>query len=189
MIKCLKATFCCLCLWLPSVELVHQEDETENEIKALIPAATALSAEDFARLTAPGMTPVESESLMFLFMECDPATEDEEKKKEFSYVGGPGTEADPAKLAGMISRGPHKTFVKTDWITEFTCEMQMGSATGTVAFEVPEMIRGSFHYKAAETDDGWQIEEISLPAYGLITRRQKDGKWKRSEMEKENEDG
>ena len=39
-----------------------------------------------------------------------------------------------------------------------------------------------------ETDDGWQIDEISLPAYGLITRLQEDGKWKRSEIEKEDED-
>ena len=149
-----------------SLPTISAQDATDDEIKAqiksLIPAATAIDEEDWRRLTggSGGSLPV---TLMSELLSGDFTTE--EQAKEFSYID---ESRDPAILAKAISRGDHRTFVKS--ITEFTCEIRMEVASGVVEWEVPDLVKGRFEYKATEFDDGWSITEFSLPSNKVLLR-------------------
>ncbi len=150
-----------------SIPTISAQDATDDEIKAqiksLIPAATAIDEEDWRRLTTSSSSESLPVTLMSELLSCDVTTE--EQAKEFSYID---ESRDPAILAKAISRGDHRTFVKS--ITEFTCEIRMEVASGVVEWEVPDLVKGRFEYKATEFDDGWSITEFSLPSNKVLLR-------------------
>lgn len=159
---------------IPSVVQIHDE-EVEKTIRELIPPATAMSAEDWNRLVLSAAPEVESEPLMYLLIfKCDPLA-NEKHKQDFSYPNGEAP--DPARLAGEIARGSHRTLIHPDRITSLTCEIRMETAKGVVEFETPGLVKGRFAYRALEADDGWKITEFTLLASRLRVQLQDDGNW------------
>ena len=169
------------------LSLAAGDKDDTAEIKALIPAATAMSRQDFDKLArspeAPTVEQAEEKSLTLLLMTLKPLDEPQ-ATEAFSYVGMP----QPAKLAREVSRegiaigafrmptGP-TTMIHADRITQFTCDVQGNRATGTVTFQVPTLYQGKVDYVAARADGKWAISELAVPAYKIRLIRDKDGKW------------
>jgi len=169
-------------------------DDAE-EIRKLIPFASAMKLADLDRLamspTSPKESDVEDKSLTLMAISVRvTADEDEKAREQFRFLGEPGAVAKPSELAKELTRyvvgkgrfrvalGP-VTFIQADRITDFTCKIDGEAATGTVSFEVPKLYAGKADYVARRTGGKWQITEFLMPGRGIHIVRGEDGKWRR----------
>jgi hypothetical protein len=186
--------FCCLTLaltFLPGLLRPAVADDAA-EIKALIPAASAMSLADFDKLatseTGPDPAAVEDKTLTLMLLALR-VQEGEAAKTQFRFLGAEGAYPPPQKLAQEITRfvrrvggvrvatGP-VTMIQSDRITDCTSRVDGDQATGTVSFRVPDLYEGQVDYVARRREGKWRIEEFSMKAYGVHIVRGEDGKWK-----------
>jgi hypothetical protein len=117
-----------------------------------------------------------------------PALANDQRKEQFQFLTSRIPK--PARIAQEIYRGTRQpdgtiapqgsvTFLHADRITGCSCKVDGDTATGTVAFEVPELYRGKVDYVAVRKDDSWQIREFIMSAYGIHLVRDAEGKWKK----------
>jgi uncharacterized protein (TIGR03067 family) len=188
------------------VEAVNKETpagiqrlDPAEEIRRLVPAATAMPAEDFVKIAHEGESPkapLREASLTHLFLRMRPPPVKDPRRKamdeEFMLTTGSGQvlpastiEAEiyrpsspGAKIAaaGVTPAGP-VTLVHADRIRGVTCEVKGDTATGTVSYEVPKLYRGKFNYVAHRTSGAWQITELTMPAWGIHAVRNNHGTW------------
>jgi hypothetical protein len=163
------------------------------DIKALIPAATAMSPDDFQKLatSAEGMKPSDfaEQSLTVMLLGVQRGRS-EEAEKEFKWLFEGGM-AKPSAIVDEISRqGPLLrklgvrpepiTFVHADRITGCTCTVKADTATGTVSYQAPGLYEGKFDYIAKREKGKWQITELVMPARKTHIVRNAKGMWEKS---------
>lgn len=182
-----------LVLVLHAAQTAGAADRDAEEIKALIPAATAMSLADFDRIASgselPKPSSLKSQPLTLILLTLKPKA-DEAARSEFRFLGdGPSGAAKPAALAGEMTRfvrgsgrfrfatGP-VTLLHADRITKHKCNVDGDSATGTVSFTVPKLIQGSVRYVAGRKDSKWRIEQFAIPAHETRIVLADDGTWK-----------
>ncbi len=171
-------------------------DDKAN-IRALIPASSAMSKKDFDRLAmlaAPALAQFDDKSLtVVMLMQMGKRSDDKEKQKEFQLLGEGAARPDvlageisrPVRIGGLtISKGPI-TIIHADRITDFTCRIKDNTATGTVSFKLPKICQGKVRYVARRTGDTWRIEEFIMPAHKIHVIRNPKGKWVTKDSEKE----
>ena len=163
--------------------LAVQGDADAEQIKKLIPAATAMSRQDFTAMATSTQTPkksnFEDKSLTLMIYTLRIVTEEDEKsKEEFQFLSDTPRPADLAKetLRGRFSLA---TAIHADRITDITCEVDGDKATGTVSFKAPDLYQGQVAYVAARSEDKWQIMEFSMPARKIHIVRDESGQWKK----------
>lgn len=168
--------------------------EVAAEIKGLIPEASAMAREEMEKLatspTAPRASDLDNKTLTFIFFTLKPK-EHAEAKEQLQFLTSDPKPADLVRevcRAGMrdgkvtVPSGP-MTFIHTDRITDFTCNVEGETAKGTVSFMVPDLYQGKVDYIAKRADGNWRIEEFILPAYDIYIVRNAEGTWGRLSLE------
>jgi len=61
---------------------------------------------------------------------------------------------------------------------ELTCQVVGNSATGVVAFDVPDLYRGRVEYSAEYEKGAWRITQFRLPVHHWIFSRVSEDEWK-----------
>jgi hypothetical protein len=160
----------------------HADDK--EEIKKLIPAATAMKKADFQELAtserAPSADQIEDKSLTLMLLALRPPAEvTEEHNAEFSYVGEGFPQ--PSKIAAEVAGGRFSiapaTFIHAKRITDITCEVTGDEATGVISYKVPDLYQGKVHYVAQRKEGAWAITELSMPAHKIFIVRGENGLW------------
>ena len=168
--------------------LVADADDGSN-IKHAVPADSAMMQADFERLATGqsirSASKVEDKSLTLMLLALK-VKDDEKAKAEFRFLtdGYPK----PSELAAELYQerrtgkrgillGP-VTFIHSDRITDFTCDVKTDKATGTVSFKVPNLYQGKVNYVARKLGTKWFITEFIMPAHGIHLVRSDDGLWK-----------
>ena len=182
--RCVGLALMMFCIFQSAV-FAQEDEEFEEIIKGLIPAASAYSTEDWRSLTGAGAAPETTLNLMSVLTKCEDS-EAADQLKEFSVADS----IDLAMLAREVSREvdgvKNYTFIKPDRITNFTCERQLGTATGLVEWEIPNLVKGIVHYQATELEEGWKITEFSMPARKIRIRWNEESElWEQKPFEDE----
>jgi hypothetical protein len=160
-----------------------------EQIKKLIPEATAMTANEFKvlfvlrRLT--DVASLESAPLTVMLLDLHPvADSDKAAKEQFELLGSDDAVCPVAKIRDEIGRaqgnGPPvapMTMIRADRITGFTCQVEGDAAKGTVSYEVPQLYRGKFDYVAARTGGRWRITDVSMSACKIHVVGDEKGKW------------
>jgi len=158
-------------------------------IRKLVPAATAMTDEEYQAMARATELPREewfdNKSLTMLFVtemsvilaDDKGATESEESKAEFHWLGVPK----PADLAHEIDRSSSrpKTLIHSDRITNVECNRNQDIATGTISFKVTYLCEGRVGYVAIKKNGAWVITELTMPAHGIHIIRNELGTWQR----------
>ena len=174
-------------------------EKPAEEIRQLIPDATAMTPEDFEKVLAEGESlkaPVGEVSLTrtFLRMRPPPANDPKRKQMDEEFAVTTGSNQLSARQFTAEIYGPYfphvaitadvanfpagpVTFVHADRICDVTCDVKGDTATGIVSYEVPKLYRGKFHYVASRKGGAWQITELSMPAWGIRLVRGEKGTW------------
>lgn len=175
-----------------------------DAIRALIPRAAGLTDEEFSEwmeeldvvsrsATTPKPAEIEfasrQKSLTVILYVGRPGFFGE-GQSQFQYLK-PEVAPASAMVAEMRRKSPGDvssrddpggvTLIHADRITDFTCEIEGDTATGTVSFEVPELYRGKVDYMAHRNDGKWRITEFSMPAFAVRLVCDKKGIWSKSE--------
>ena len=179
-----------ICCWMFSLACLLREATADDakEIRQLIPSATAMQRADMEKLAtaeAPKYEDFEDKSftLQILWMKTskDLTAEQREEFNMFSETPKPSDLMNEIYRVRKIGRlviplGP-VTAIHAERITDFTCEVDGKTASGTVKFKVPNLYEGKVDYIAQRTDDEWHIAEFLMPAYKIHIVRGDDGKW------------
>lgn len=158
------------------------------DIKALIPAATAMSLDDLKKLATategfkPSDFAEQSLTLILLSVQRGRSEEAEKEFKWLSETADPRAVVDEMRRQGPILKklGLHLepfTCVRADRITGCTCTVKEDTATGTVSFQVPDLYAGKFDYVAKRNQGKWQIVELMMPARKIHIVRNEKGTW------------
>ncbi len=166
---------------------------TAESVKKLVPAAAAMSTDDWIRLArsenSPTLDDFEDQCLTLLHLTLSISTPPAGNKTAQDtfrcLTEGPPK---PASLVGEIQRtvsvGPLHgrsglvTSLHYERITRCTCDVDGDVARGIVAFSVPGLYAGKVGYVATRQDGQWNITEFDLPGYGIKTVLGEDGVWK-----------
>jgi len=151
-------------------------NETEvGQIKALIPESASITAEEFEMnfkkkdRTDTNYVQLKGTPLTLLILLLPRYTEGKPRRghniETFSDVLFP-------------QNSGYASIIHHDYITNFTCKINDDSATGTVAFEAPDIYKGQVNYVARKHNGKWRIEEFHLPNSGISTILQNDGTWR-----------
>ena len=166
-------------------------DESDAEqIKRLIPDATAMTLTDFKVLFVfhypVDVSSLEKASLTAMLIDLRPAIENvKEAKEQFELLKSDNVIYPVANIRDEIARSPDPrrptppiTMIHADRITGFTCQAEGDAAKGTVSYEVPQLYRGKFDYVAARAGGHWRITEFSVPACKIHVVGDELGKWR-----------
>ena len=168
--------------------LVADADDA-SDIKHVIPSDSAMMHADFERIASgqsiPSSSKFQDKSLTLMLLALK-VKDDQKAKAEFRFLtdGYPKPSALASELfherrtgkRGILLRPV--TFIQSDRITDFTCDVKADKATGTVSFNVPNLYQGKVKYVARKLDTNWFITEFIMPAHGIHLIRSDDGLWK-----------
>ncbi len=159
----------------------------QEQIRKLVPTATAMRREDFekiARAPRPTKDSVKEQSLTWVLFSLDLKGK---KSLQFRYLTEPAPH--PSELANEVYRqiGSGRfavltapvTMIQANRITKLTCQVQDDSAQGKISFRVPKLYAGEVDYVAEKRESGWVITDFTMSDFDVHIRRHEDGRWKR----------
>jgi hypothetical protein len=161
-------------------------EEAIKSIRELIPEASGIPAEVFARIATSSDPPVaafhRSQPLTFglwsfkILPQVDGLAEAmKPRKEEFAIVANrPNALSEELERSGPLGYG---TLLQADSIKDITCEISGATATGVIIFEAPEVCRGKVEYTAIYDEGQWSIAEFRLPVRRWTFRRVEADRW------------
>ncbi len=168
----------------------------EEQIRGLIPRATAIDREVWEKITRASQTPTmesfNDRSLSAELFLLDDKTA-ENSNGTFRFLGERLRR--PDKLVKEMSPGIDDgrsrvdakpiTMIHAERITSFLVTIDGDKATGSLKFRVPELYEGQANFVATRNSSKWQIIEMSMPKVGIHIARDATGRWRRVEAQEE----
>ena len=180
----LSMRFTGMTIFLVATSLLADDKE---EIRKLIPDATAMKKEDLTKLatspSAPKAADIEDKSITLYILSMR-ADRTDEQVQEFKMLNETPRPSDLAKEISRSRRigsfeltlGP-TTAIHGDRIKDISCEVDGDTARGSVTFHVPNLYEGKLDYIAERQDEAWRITELLMPAHGIHIARGENGLW------------
>lgn len=168
-----------------------------DQIKALIPVQTAIDRRDFEKValaqSLPKASQFKDQSLSWVLF-CTDSDQLKDAGDQFRYVGRPAIR--PSTLAREMYRSIGNTRILTapvtmihaDRITEFEVNVVDDRATGTFAFEVPDLYEGKADFVANRRNGFWLIDELMMPKLKIHIVRDAEGVWSHKMTEEASDD-
>lgn len=161
--------------------------DDKDEIRSVIPQATAMQKADFDKITKESASPEAIKDRSFTLQVALLKFNDKRSKEQLLEFKWLNERLKPTDLAnewnGSVRLGnlaiPLKpvTAVHGNRITAITCDVKGDQATGEFSFRVPKLYEGTANYIAARQDGKWQITDLKLPAHKIHLVRGEDGLW------------
>jgi hypothetical protein len=170
----------------------HDVESAKSAIRELVPASAGIPNAEWDRIATAEIVPkvenFKSQPLTWgLFIHpilhrVDwPEGVCEARQAEYSVSTGPQyNRVMRAEMVRSMAAG-YRTLIQPDRITDITCDISDGRATGVVRFEVPEKYRGAVEYTAKWDNGQWKITEFRMPARSWTFRRVEPDRWEWSD--------
>lgn len=171
----------------------QEEASVEQQLRRLIPAATAIDRQVFEKiassLVAPSRDSFKSDSLTAELMFLNQKTA-QDSEGHFRYLTE-GRMPKPTQFAREMYRSIGKgrfrivthpvTMIQAERITKLEADVDGNTATGSFEFHVPELYEGKADFTAEKRDDDWRLTRFQMPKLDIDIRSDESGRWWRTE--------
>lgn len=188
-----RTSYLAILLILLAVPVIAGEDsKIEDQIRELIPAATAIDREIYKKIVSGKINPIkEALTNHSLTAELMVLSSDVVRKPsdDFRYL----TEVPPKPTAmasemyrslgiGNLALYTYPvTMIHEDRITQCQVDIDGERAAGTFKFQVPDLYEGQADFVAERKESDWRLVAFRMNGLGIHIRRDNAGQWWRAE--------
>lgn len=152
-----------------------------RRLQAALPEAAAMRPADFDRILQstelPSLDSFDSHPFSLLLLYADPqAVDASEAVREFNIAHRP----DPQQLAAVYRESASQGYfsaLQPQRLVSFECSVSGQHAHGTATFALVDRVYVSLQFTAEQQCEQWQVQQLEMPAWGLQSVRQADGRW------------